>query len=270
MKNKLLALIFSLVGMVSASYCMTTAQRAYVATKSPEEQAMCQHVQEIFARAHGDRKSIENYLCFGFLRPDFVAASVIDHFDKIYNSDDDDVKHTDCDIKNQRQEAARKQALFAKYWYLLYGHGRDFAGDSFAILRYGFSIRELLLFNKLPVIENRGCTGPILDLNSLRIDDLDGLQDVPGIANVKLLILFGNRISTLQPDSFHCLTSVTDLELSCNRIKRLPDNLFDGCCPNLTCVQLAENPLIREEVVAFMSHARETRALGFGFSAGFI
>lgn len=109
--------------------------------------------------------------------------------------------------------------LLAKNWYLLYGNNRDFIAEE---LDYGFSIQELIDYNKLPAIRPT-----CLDLSKSRINDIEGIKNIPGVNTVAVI------------------------ELSCNMIKYIPCNAFNGL-GNLTCLNLSYNKIEDIRPKAFM------------------
>ena len=94
------------------------------------------------------------------------------------------------------------KGLLAKYWFLNYGQDYSDVGNrekAFILpeLDYGFSIEELLAYDKLPKIQEK-----VLMLFSLRINDLTGLTSIPGIKTVENLFLVSNKITRLPPGLF--------------------------------------------------------------------
>ncbi len=72
-----------------------------------------------------------------------------------------------------------------------------------------------------------------------------------GLTNLESLKLYGNEISTINPDSFGGLNSLHTLMLSGNDITNLPANVFIGL-RNLTKLYLSSNPLTSIEHSAFV------------------
>jgi len=111
--------------------------------------------------------------------------------------------YVNCELSN----------LLAKWLYLIYRIKSK--------LNYDVSIEELRVFNKLPAIQNG-----TLDLSNLKINNLYGLKNIPGIEAARTLNLSNNQISEL-PNNFTGLNSFRRLDLSDNQISELPNN-FTG------------------------------------------
>ena len=126
------------------------------------------------------------------------------------------------------------KALIAKYLYLNYGPIHHFIDPE---LNYDLSIEELLAYNKLPTRVNG-----TLDLSFLKINDLTGIQDIPGLAEITEINLGSNNLTNLQPNTFNGLNSLQKLNLRFNHLTTLLDNTFNGLNNlqelNLECNQL--------------------------------
>ena len=110
--------------------------------------------------------------------------------------------------------------MLAKCWYLHYGNGKNFILPH---LNYGFSIEELLAYNKLPEV-----SGSTLKLSELRINDLSGLKNIPGIGSVYELYLDYNQLTTLASGIFDGLNNLIFLYLNNNRLTNLVPGVFNG------------------------------------------
>ncbi len=146
-------------------------------------------------------------------------------------------------------QEVKKQYLnaFAKQWYLTYEKElkipelwtkRHFKGQTpEKILDWGFSIAELQKAGKLPQIK----VGK-LDLKYLKINSLQGLQDIPNIAKISELNLAFNRMNTIPPNAFAGLQNLTDLDLPGNQISTIQENAFKGL-NNLQWLNLGGNQI---------------------------
>ncbi len=73
------------------------------------------------------------------------------------------------------------------------------------------------------------------------LSDLDGIDEVPGIENLKVLVIENNDIPII-PESIGKLTSLRNLKLSNNQITKLPDSI--GNLKQLNCLDLSFNRLV--------------------------
>src|SRR5581483_8798548 len=110
-------------------------------------------------------------------------------------------------------------AQIARHYYLIYNETIEGV-----TIPYGVSIRELLVLNRLPEIPEYF----EYDLSNLRINNLDGLQDIPDIGKVVLLNLSHNGIEKVKEGDFVGLGNLGTLILSYNSLTKLPAKAFRG------------------------------------------
>ncbi len=129
---------------------------------------------------------------------------------------------------------------FAKQWYLNYGKElelsawikKHFPGQTpEQVLDYGLSIQDYLnspaLKNEMPKVKTfRGKT--ILFLRNMKINNLDGFQNIPNIKTVQSLYLYNNQLTTIQQNAFAGLTNLEFLELNNNQLTTIPTKAFAG------------------------------------------
>jgi len=120
------------------------------------------------------------------------------------------------DLQDISQELV---AQIARHYYLIYN--QTIEGVT---IQYGVSIRELLLLNRLPAIPEYW----EYDLSNLKINNLDGLQDIPDIGKVISLNLSHNEIAEVKDGDFIGLGNLGTLILSYNRLTKLPARAFRG------------------------------------------
>lgn len=132
------------------------------------------------------------------------------------------------DLQNISQEIV---AQIARHYYLIYNQA--IPGIT---IPYGVSIRELLVLNRLPEIPEYW----EYDLSELRINSLDGLQDIPDIGKVKLLNLSHNELTEVKEGDFVGLGNLDELILSHNRLTKLPAKTFRGL-GSLTSLVVSHN-----------------------------
>ncbi len=128
---------------------------------------------------------------------------------------------------------------FAKKWYLAHGRKlkipaswieKHFPGQTpKQVLDYGFSIQDYL---NSPVLQKEiqvtTYTGkPLLNLQFMKINNLQGLQNIPNIKTVKILYLMGNQLTTI-PDAFAGLTNLEKLYLYSNQLTTIQAGAFAG------------------------------------------
>ena len=82
----------------------------------------------------------------------------------------------------------------------------------------------------------------ILDLSSMKIDSLEGLQNIPKPSTIKKIILFNNNISQLKKEFFESFKKLEILNLSKNEITQLVGNQFEGN-KLLTKLNLSDNQI---------------------------
>lgn len=114
------------------------------------------------------------------------------------------------------------KGLLAKHWYYNYGEEGNFILPD---LDYGFSIAELAAHHKLPPI--RILQIPILSLDGLRINNLDGLNSIPNLETVRSLNLSNNRLISLPKGAFEALGNVRWLYLHQNKLENISDGALD-------------------------------------------
>ena len=161
-----------------------------------------------------------NYLDIELLKGP-VANAMVKDLHKKNNGDREQIEATILSL-NLPEEFA---GLLAKYWYLNYGNGTDFILPD---LDYGFSIEELRVHNKLPGAATFHLVICTLDLSGLRINDLSGLRNIPGINNVQILTLSDKQLTNLGPDVFNGLNNLSVLILSPNHFTNLVPGIFNG------------------------------------------
>ena len=158
-------------------------------------------------------------------------------------------------------QETKKQYLnkFAKQWYLNYGKylkvpetwiKKHFPGQTpDEVLDYGFSIKELLQANKLPERLEGPILGTTLNLRRLRINDLDGLKEIPNIENLFELDLMFNQIPTIESEAFDGL-NLARIHLAFNQIRTIGPNAFAGL-KNLELLNLDRNQISAIALNAF-------------------
>jgi len=178
-----------------------------------------------------------NAICqdiLGFLNIDKLAEPLADYIIQvIHNRTRGDEQET---LNILRGCNHLVQPFLAKHWYLRFGKDQNFIAPD---LNFSFSIRELLDHGKLPTPNFYGQ----LVLSGFRIDNLDGLQAIPGIQEVKELFLSGNNIAYLPPHSFESLHQLEILYIEDNPLRRgIGQDAFSGLF-NLKKLSLANNQL---------------------------
>ena len=124
---------------------------------------------------------------------------------------------------------------------------------------WGVSIKELLQADKLPKPKVLGDYIE-LDLSNLRINDLDGLQQVPNIENLVKLDLKDNKISAIGPNAFARLKNLETLHLNDNKINAIGPKAFAGL-DNLEILTLDDNQISAIDGGAF-NNLNKLEALG--------
>lgn len=130
----------------------------------------------------------------------------------------------------------------ARHYYLIYNEFIE--GIS---VPYGVSVRELLSLNRLPEIPEHF----EYDLSKLRINDLDGLSQIPGISKVKKLNLSHNQLAVIKPGNFEGLGGLETLTLSYNKFTHLPAKIFRGL-GSLTNLTISHNDIDSLEIDVFV------------------
>ncbi len=175
------------------------------------------------------------YLDIEILNVEIVKKPLAERIIKyIYRSHNGDREEIEAIVLSLPISATCK-ALLAKYWYLNFGYERAFIlpGD----LDYEFSLEELSTYNKLPIVH-----GFTLNLGNLKLNDLTGLSNIPGIESVKELFLATNKLTTLPETAFSRASSLETLSLSNNRLIELPEKIFKGL-KHLEWLNLGNNQL---------------------------
>jgi Leucine-rich repeat (LRR) protein len=138
---------------------------------------------------------------------------------------------------NQLSDDTAKQ--IAKIYYLI--TQKDLEGvDKKPIVTIGFSIRDYLEY--LPDVIKKRKTETELDLSGLRLNDTDGLRDIPDLNNLQKLYLHDNQLTQLPATLFNGLNNLQKLYLHDNQLTQLPATLFNGL-NNLQILYLYDNQL---------------------------
>ena len=146
---------------------------------------------------------------------------------------------------NQLSDDTAKQ--IAKIYYLI--TQKDLEGvDKKPIVTIGFSIRDYLEY--LPDVIKKRKTETELDLSWLRLNDTDGLRDIPDINNLQYLLLYSNQLTQLPATLFNGLNNLQELYLMSNQLSKLPATLFNGL-NNLQALLLNNNQLMELPAMIF-------------------
>jgi Leucine-rich repeat (LRR) protein len=138
---------------------------------------------------------------------------------------------------NQLSDDTAKQ--IAKIYYLI--TQKDLEGvDKKPIVKISFSIRDYLEY--LPDVIKKRKTETKLDLSGLRLNDTDGLRDIPDLNNLQKLYLHDNQLTQLPATLFNGLNNLQKLYLHDNQLTQLPATLFNGL-NNLQILYLYDNQL---------------------------
>ena len=138
---------------------------------------------------------------------------------------------------NQLSDDTAKE--IAKIYYLL--TQKNLVGaDKKPIITIGFSIRDYLEY--LPDVIKENKTETELDLSGLRLNDTDGLRDIPDLNNLQYLLLYNNQLTQLPATLFNGLNNLQLLYLNNNQLTELPATLFNGL-NNLRVLHLFNNQL---------------------------
>ena len=138
---------------------------------------------------------------------------------------------------NQLSDDTAKE--IAKIYYLI--TQKDLEGvDKKPIVTIGFSIRDYLEY--LPDVIKKRKTETELDLSWLRLNDTDGLRDIPDLNNLQYLLLYNNQLTQLPATLFNGLNNLQILYLYDNQLTELPATLFNGL-NNLQYLSLSNNQL---------------------------
>jgi Leucine-rich repeat (LRR) protein len=146
---------------------------------------------------------------------------------------------------NQLSDDTAKQ--IAKIYYLI--TQKDLEGvDKKPIVTIGFSIRDYLEY--LPDVIKKRKTETELDLSGLRLNDTDGLRDIPDLNNLQYLYLHNNQLTELSATLFNGLNNLQVLWLYNNQLTQLPATLFKGL-NNLREIYLYDNQLTQLPATLF-------------------
>ncbi len=196
--------------------CMSQEQCQFIANKSLKDLSAIKLIKKIYEAGRGNYR--------------FIKACISDEFFR------------KCDLTG----------VLAKWWYLLYCANGNLPASK---LKCRFSIEELIVFNKLPTRCIR-TSWPywILDLRSLRIYDLRGLQCVPGIKAIDKLLLNENMLAEMPCDIFKGL-QLREIDLSRNCLRELNLDAFKGVA-NVT-LDVSANPLSESARLLAMKRLKE-------------
>ncbi len=122
---------------------------------------------------------------------------------------------------------------FAKKWFLTYGKEKELKPISWIekhfpdqipeqVLDYRFSIAELLNAGRISTIRSPG----ILNLSKQRINNLDGLDQIPNKERIRKLYIEENQFTTIPVDAFAGFTNLLELKLGANHINDIQINAF--------------------------------------------
>jgi Leucine-rich repeat (LRR) protein len=146
---------------------------------------------------------------------------------------------------NQLSDDTAKQ--IAKIYYLI--TQKDLEGvDKKPIVKISFSIRDYLEY--LPDVIKKRKTETKLDLSGLRLNDTDGLRDIPDLNNLQKLYLHDNQLTQLPATLFNGLNNLQILYLYDNQLTELPATLFNGL-NNLQILYLHDNQLTQLPATLF-------------------
>ena len=154
----------------------------------------------------------------------------------------------------------------AKEYYFNHNERKDALPDWIAPYFSGVSVQDLIANDKLPQIQkwSEG-EGDMLDLSSKNLNSLEGLQEVPGIEEVRAIKLFDNQlttvpadafkglvlhalslehnqIATIEPGAFNGLGQLKELALDYNQLQRLQENRLNGL-KELEILDISHNQL---------------------------
>ena len=130
-------------------------------------------------------------------------------------------------------------AEIGRQYYMLYGIELNTG------VPWGLSIQDFL---DSPVLQNQRpqittCWGQnTYNLSNMKINDLNGLQNIPNIKTVVRLDLDNNQLTTIQPNAFAGLTSLMGISLEINQLTTIQPKAFAGL-PNLKNLFLSNNKL---------------------------
>ncbi len=137
-------------------------------------------------------------------------------------------------------------AELGREYYILYGEKLDTS------VPWGLSIEDYLsspvLKEKIKIITDRGEV--VLNLEGMKINSLQGLQNIPNILTVQTLDLENNQLTTIESNTFAGLTNLKYLHLSGNNLTTIESNTFAGLT-SLEVLVLKDNQLTMIESNAF-------------------
>ena len=114
--------------------------------------------------------------------------------------------------------------------------------------RFTFSLQDYL--DCRPEIIKERHKSDSLDLDKLQLADLDGLQDIPGINNIKNLELNNNKLTRLPDFSLQGLNNLERLIIIGNELKELSESCLHGL-KKLKVLSIGYNPQMEIPATAF-------------------
>jgi len=117
------------------------------------------------------------------------------------------------------------QQLIAKYYWIR--TGKKLLGKDGKLYDVGYSIEESLDAAEKIDMNTRLKDGT-LDLSYLDIDNLSGLEKIPGIKNITALKLGLNRLRSIKPGTFQELSQLKSLSLTDNKLSEIKPGAFQG------------------------------------------
>ena len=102
---------------------------------------------------------------------------------------------------------------------------------------HSISLEDYIRQNGMPQVINGS-----LNLSNKNLTDLTGLENIPNINQVQMLMLSGNQLQTLPAILFNGLNNLELLSLYNNRLQTLPDTIFNSLS-NLKKLSLYNNRL---------------------------
>lgn len=157
----------------------------------------------------------------------------------------------DIEERLNRVYDQQDRAEIAKQYFYLYGEVEydgfdpEIRDEQFLNVNcdYGFSIEELLKNNMIPCIEKS--FGFIrLNLDNLRINNLEGIKEIPNIGCVQVLYLRRNRLTDIKHQAFKGFNNVEYLFLDSNIINNIETHAFEGL-DKLDFLYLKRNPTLK-------------------------
>lgn len=141
----------------------------------------------------------------------------------------------------------------AKKYYLM--NEKDFPGINRE--KVSFSLRDYLEYLPRLIYKDR-ISNETLDLKKLRLNNLDGLQNLPNINTIVYLVLFDNHLTELPETAFQKFNNLTALSLANNHLTHLPSSIFQNL-KKLERLYLSENQLseLPPDVFSNLSNLQE-------------